>query len=214
MRKIALIIFFFTMLLAIQNMQLDSKSLWKDRNIYSGENIKVGDILLVNINDISQMKFSIVVNADNSFNIISNPDANIMPFLPKASANKKMNNKDATSITSGSNLKITIPATVTKELKNNNFQITGDREYVFNGISSRFILTGVIDPSYLKGRTIQSADIASFRLNIRGAREGAGVEIKRPKLQEKEAASFKLTEPEKQEIIVDYLKKIINELSR
>jgi flagellar basal body L-ring protein FlgH len=194
-------------------LAVSSKSIWKDRNIYSSSDLKVGDVLVVNINDVSQMKFSVTVNSDDSFNITSNPDANVTGFLPKVSSSKKMTNADTTSMTGSGNMKVSVAATVTRKLKNGNYEIAGAREYSFNGSASRFLISGVVDPAMVRGRSAQSSDIANFRLEVRGLKEGA-VSLKREKLAEKETAGVKLTEEEKQKIILDYLNKMINALTK
>jgi len=49
---------------------------------------------------------------------------------------------------------------------------------------------------------------------LKGYKEGAGIEIKRGALKEKETAGVSLTEDEKQKIIIEYLNKLINELTQ
>lgn len=206
-------ILIFLMLFVSADIMADN--LWRDRNIYaSGQNLKVGDILLVTINDISKMNFNISVNSDNSFNFISTPDKNITGFLPKASANSKRNNAGTTKVRGANNLKIAIPATITENAKYGKYKITGERQYSFNGVSSRFSISGIIDPAILQGRQVDSGDIAEFNLSIRGFREGAGINVTRPDLKKDETAKTDLTEQEKQKIIIDYLNKTINELTQ
>lgn len=192
-----------------------SRSLWQDRNIYSaGESIREGDILLVHINDVSQLKFNLTVNSDSSFSFTSNPDGTVTKFLPHASGNKQSVNKGKTSVNGAAKMYFSIPATVTKKLKNNQFEIAGAKEYALHGVVNRFQVAGIVDPSLMRGRGIDSMDIAAFRLSLRGYKEGAGIEIKRGALKDKEAAGVTLTEDEKQKIIVDYLTKVINELTQ
>ncbi len=192
-----------------------SSSLWVDRNIYSaGENLKVGDVLLVHVNDVSQMKFNLTANSDSSFNFISNPDTGITKFLPQATGNKSSVNKGKTTVNGAGKMYLSIPATVTKKLKNNLFEIAGTKEYALNGQVNRFQVSGVVDPSFMRGRGIDSMDVAAFRFSLQGYRAGAGVDIQRAALKDKEAAGTALTEQEKQKIIVDYLNKVINELTQ
>ncbi len=192
-----------------------AENLWRDRNLYStGQSLKVGDILLVAINDISKMKFTMSVNSDNSFNFTTNPDTSLTSFLPKATASKSSTNKGGTKVSEQGDLKISIPATVTAELKYGKFKVEGARQYSFNGVVSLFNVSGTVDPVFVKGRQVESRDVADLRLSITGLREGAGVDIKRPALKENESASATLTEAEKQKIIVNYLNKIINELTQ
>jgi flagellar basal body L-ring protein FlgH len=192
-----------------------SKTLWRDRNPYSPEStLAMGDILVVQIEDISQIRFQIALTSSNSFNITSNPDANLTGFLPKVSGNKKVDNNDNTNISGRGNMKISVAARVTKKLADGKYEINGIREYSINGVTNRFLVSGVIDPALLRGRSVFSRDIANFRLEIRGVKEGVALDLKRPALKAGEAAKGALTEEEKQKIILDYMQKMIRELSR
>lgn len=192
-----------------------AKTIWKDKNIYSsGESLQVGDIISIYVDDISQMKFSMSLADNSTVSITSNPDPNLTGFLPKVSANKKINNSDKTDVAGKGNLKIIIGGRVTRKLNDGKFEFNGNREYSFNGVVNRFTVSGLIDPAYLKGRAVYSNNIANFRLEIRGLKEAAGIGVARPPLKEGESASQTLTEAEKQKIIIDYLNKMLKELSR
>ncbi|MCX7678949.1 MAG: flagellar basal body L-ring protein FlgH [Spirochaetes bacterium] len=204
-----------TMVLLMGIVGGQSKSLWQDRNIYgASETLKEGDVILVRVNDLSQMKFELTVSGDNSFNIVSNPDNSITQFLPKASANKSSTSKGKTAIRGTGKLLLTIPARVMKKIPGNLYEIAGTKEYTLHGMVNQFQVVGIVDPSMVKGKSIDSTDIAQFRFVLKGFKEGAGIEIKRPPLKEKEAAGVTLTEDEKQKIILEYLNKIINELTQ
>lgn len=191
------------------------RSLWQDRNVYgASETLKEGDVILVRIYDISQMKFDLTVNSDSSFNLVSNPDGSITQFLPKASANKNSTSKGKTAIRGSGKMQLTIPARVTKKIPGNLFEVAGTKEYTLHGVVNLFQVSGIVDPSLVKGKGIDSTDIASFRFVLKGYKEGAGIEIKRQALKEKEAAGVVLTEDEKQKIIIEYLNKLINEITQ
>jgi flagellar basal body L-ring protein FlgH len=191
------------------------KSLCIDRNIYSsGGVLKVGDVINVRIEDISQMRFSISVNNNDTFSIASNPDVNITGFLPKVSSDKQVRSSDRTDFSGRGTMVISIAARVTGRLRDGKLKISGSRQYSFNGLASSFVVSGIVDPSLISGRSILSNDIADFMLEVRGTKEGARIGLKRLKLKEGESASAALTEEEKQRIILEYLKKMIGELTR
>ena len=190
------------------------KSLWMDRNIYSsGGALKVGDIINVRIEDISQMRFSISINNNDTFSIVSNPDTNITGFLPKVSSDKQVRSSDRTDFSGRGAMVISIAARITGRLRDGKLKISGSRQYSFNGLASSFVVSGIVDPSLVSGRSIPSNDIADFMLEVRGTKEGAKIDLKK-KLKEGESASAALTEEEKQQIILEYLKKMIGELTR
>jgi flagellar basal body L-ring protein FlgH len=196
-------------------LNIDSKTLWKDRNIYaSGTNLNVGDIVVVNVNDISTLKFNITFNNDNSFNVISNPDTTITGFLPKISSNKKITASDKADFSGKGGLNITIASRIINKLNDGKLTINGTREYSFNGKINRFTLSGIVDPELIKGRSVMSKNIADFRLEIRGLMEKGAVNLIRPELKKDETSSTNLTEDEKQKIIWDYINKMLREISR
>ncbi len=207
--KTALIIvtlFFSTSLLI-------SKTIWVDRNIYSSDgNMNLGDIIIVNINDMSDMRFSINMNTRTSNDLTSNPDVTITGFLPKISSSKNMSFRDSATLSEKGQVNVSIAAKVTGKGDKGTYAINGSRTYSFNGVTNRISVSGSIDPYLIKGRSIDSAKIADFRVEIKGSMEG--LEIKRPPLKEKETANTTLTEGEKQRLIMDYLEKMIRELSR
>ena len=159
-----------------------------------------------------QLKFNITFNNDNSFSIISNPDTNITGFLPKVSSNKKIQNSDKTEFSGKGNLKISIASSVSTISADGKLNINGIREYSINGKINRFIISGIVDPELIKGRTVMSRDIANFRLEIRGLQEAGPVNIQRPELEEEETSSTELTEAEKQQIIIDYINRMLREM--
>ena len=192
-----------------------AKSIWIDKNIYSsGESLKVGDIVSVQVEDISQLRFTMALADSGSFNLSSNPDANITGFLPKVTAERKVNNTDKTEVSGRGNMKIVIGSRVTERLNDGTYRIAGMRAYSFNGAANQFSVSGIIDPAAVKGRTVHSRDVAEFRLDIRGVKEVPGVNIVRPAPGPEESATSTLTEEEKQRIIVDYLNKMLREMGR
>ena len=73
-------------------------------------------------------------------------------------------------------------------------------------------MTGLIDPALVRGRAIDSNSVVDFALEIRGVKQG--INLQRPPLKKDEAANANLTEEEKRQIILDYLRKMLGELTR
>ncbi|MBN2401248.1 MAG: flagellar basal body L-ring protein FlgH [Spirochaetes bacterium] len=196
-------------------LSLSSRTIWRDRNIYaSGTNLNVGDVIVVNINDVSQLRFNLTFNNDNSYNIVSNPDTTVTGFLPKINSNKKISSSDKADLSGKGGLTISIASRVLNRLAGGKLTIAGVREYSFNGKINRFAVSGIVDPELVKGRSVLSKNIADFRLEIRGLLERSNINIEREELKEDEASSTSLTEDEKQKIIIDYLNKMLREISR
>lgn len=188
-------------------------TIWSEKDIYSTDkNLQVGDIVIINVKDFSKLKFDIALNNNTSSNITSNPDMTITGFLPKVSSNKNIKNNESTNFTGNSKFDFSIAARVTEKQNNGFSVINGVRIYTFNGVTNSILITGVIDPKLLKAGQIDSEQIADFRIQITGRKEG--LTIRKPPVAAGENANTTLTEPEKQQIVIDYLEKIIRELTR
>ncbi len=200
-------------LVILLSLPLISATIWQDKDIYSTDkNLQVGDIIIINVRDFSRLKFEVVLNNNTSTDVISNPDMTITGFLPKISSNKNFKNKESTNFNGNSKIDIAIAARVTDRQNNGFSVINGSRVYTFNGVTNSIQITGIIDPKLLVAGEIDSGHIADFRIQITGRKEG--LTIRKGPLAEGDKATVELTEPEKQQIVIDYLEKIVRELTR
>jgi len=191
----------------------DAKTIWNDRNPYAAQgDLNVGAVIVVRVNDLSDMKFTITTNAKSDASVSSNPDMTITGFLPKVTATKKITGDDATQFTGKGKLNFSIAARVMNRVAGGMLAIAGSRTYTFHGVTTIVTVTGLVDPALMRGRVIDSNSVADFTIEIRGLKEG--IQIQRQALKEGEKASAELTEEEKQRIIIDYLKKMLGELTR
>ncbi len=205
--------FYLTILFFFICSCLYSESIWRDRNVYSTEGEPaIGDIVVVNVRDLSKYKYEIKLTNTSSSEVISNPDITITGFLPNVSSNRNSKNNESTSFSGNSNMDMSIAATITGRQDNGNVVIAGSRSYSFNGVLTTVGISGVIDPKYIAGGSVDSGNVANFGIQITGRREG--LTIRPPQLEEGGTASSQLSEEEKQRIIRDYLEKIIRELTR
>jgi hypothetical protein len=86
MKKTGLLLILFM----TAGISLNSSTIWVDKDIYIADrNLKVGDVIVVNVKDFSKLKFDMALVNNLSSNVESNPDVTITGFLPKVSANKK-----------------------------------------------------------------------------------------------------------------------------
>ncbi len=190
-----------------------ARSLWVEKNIYStSELLNQGDIIVVNITDISNMQFDLTLDNKNNFTISSNPDQNITPFLPKVAGDRQVKSDDRTSFSTRGKIRFSMALRVLNKAAANAYAVAGSKTFTVNGASTIFTVTGLADPALVRGRTIDSSNLADFSIEIRGIRQG--FPIVRDKLKKDETAGVTLTEDEKQKIIIDYLQKMIGELTR
>jgi flagellar basal body L-ring protein FlgH len=192
---------------------LQAGTIWKEKDIYSTDkNLQIGDIIIVNVKDFSKLKFDIALNNNTSSNITSNPDVTITGFLPKISSSKNIKNNESTNFNGNSKIDVSIAARITEKQNNGYAAINGTRIYTFNGVTNTVIITGVIDPKLLNSGAIDSEHIADFRIQITGRKEG--LTVRKNQVKEGEKVTTDLTDVEKQQIVIDYLEKMIRELTR
>jgi flagellar basal body L-ring protein FlgH len=149
---------------------------------------------------------------NSSSNVESNPDVTITGFLPKVSANKNTKSNESTNFTGSSRIELAIASRVVELQNNGNSVISGTRIYTFNGVTNTLSVAGVVDPKHVSGGVIDSGYVADFRIQITGRKEG--LSIRKAQIGADGTSSSELTETEKQQIIIDYLEKIIRELTR
>ncbi|MBP7738154.1 MAG: flagellar basal body L-ring protein FlgH [Spirochaetes bacterium] len=191
---------------------LNAKSIWQDKNPYTSEgDLKAGTVVVVNVYDVSDMKFSLSMSDKSNSIVSSNPDMTITGFLPKVAAQKKVTNDDLTQFTAKGKMAFSVATRVLNKV-GTMLNVAGSRTYTMNGVTNIITVTGLVDPAMMKGRTVDSSSVADFTLEIRGIKQG--INIQRPALKKDETANATLTEQEKQTIIIDYLKKMLGELTR
>ncbi|HNW30912.1 MAG TPA: flagellar basal body L-ring protein FlgH [Spirochaetota bacterium] len=191
---------------------LNARTIWKDRNPYTTEgDIKVGTVVVVNVYDMSDMKFTLSMSDKSNSMVSSNPDMTITGFLPKVAMQKKVTNDDATQFQAKGKLAFSVATRVLNRV-GPMLNVAGSRTYTLNGVTNIITVTGLVDPALMKGRAVDSSSVADFTLEIRGIKQG--INIQRPPLKKDETASSNLTEQEKQAIIIDYLRKMLGELTR
>jgi flagellar L-ring protein precursor FlgH len=191
-----------------------AKSIWQDKNPYTSEgDIKVGSVILIAVNDLTDMRFNFSVTDRSNSSVSSDPDVTITGFLPKVSAGKRFGSDDSTQFTGRGKISFSIATRVTNRVAGGALlAVTGSRTYTFSGATNIITVTGLVDPALVKGRTIDSNSVVDFTLEIRGAKQG--INLQRPPLKPGETANANLTEEEKQRIILDYLRKMLGELMR
>ena len=109
-------------------------------------------------------------------------------------------------------MEMSIAATITGRQNNGHAVIAGTRSYSFNGVVTTVGVSGVVDPKFITGGSIDSGNVLNFGIQIAGRRDG--LTVRPAQIEEGGTASAQLTEEEKQRIIIDYLEKIVREITR
>lgn len=191
---------------------LNAKTIWRDRNPYTADlDLRAGTVIVINVNDISEMRFNLTMSDKSNSAVSSNPDMAITGFLPKVAADRRVVSDDGTQFAMKGKASFSVATRVLRKV-GPMVSVAGSRTYTFNGVTDIVTVTGLVDPAMIKGRAVDSGSVADFTMEIRGLKQG--INIQRPALKKGELANGSLTEEEKQRIIIDYLKKMLGELTR
>jgi flagellar basal body L-ring protein FlgH len=190
-----------------------SKTIWVEKNLYSsGDNLSVGDIVTVVVQDISQLQFDVTSKHSIAGSVESNPDINITGFFPKVGGNKSVKNNDDFNYSEKRKMSFSLGARVQNIDQTGKLVITGSRVYSFNGTSNIITVNGTVDSAKVKSGSVYSTDMADFRLMISGSTEG--MRIQRPPLGANETGELNLTEQEKRDMLIRYFEQMINLLEK
>ncbi len=203
-----------TVLTILFCMGLNAKSIWQDKNPYTSEgDIKVGSVIVIAINDISDMRFSFsTMNRGNS-SVSSIPDTTITGFLPKVAANRRTGSDDSTQFSGKGKISFSIAARIINRAPGGVlYTVAGARSYTFAGSNNTITVAGLVDPALIKGRTVDSNSVVDFTMEIRSSKQA--LNLQRPPLKKDEKAEVTLTEQEKQQIIIEYLRKMLGEITK
>ena len=206
-------IFTFCILFLIMPIIIYSRSIWVEKNLYSsGDNLNIGDVITVVINDIGQLQFDVSLKNNTSNSVESNPDINITGFLPNVTGSRSAKSTSDLNYTERRRMSLSVGARVQSIDANGQFVIAGSRVYNIQGTANTVTVNGIIDPTRVRGGFVDSTDVADFRLGIIATSEG--IRIRRPPLEEDESGTLTLTEQEKRDMLIRYFEQMIDSLER
>lgn len=188
-------------------------TLWEDRNNYRADAwLRQGSVIVVKVSDISSFKYKLVSKTAGSSSIEVSPDTSVTGFLPKVQSSDKIKNDETGDFSGGSGTSFTIAASVTGRTAEGRLSISGTKNISFNGTANSVALTGTVDPSLLRGRSINSSEIADLRILIDSRRTAAKLEFNEKK--EGENTSAGLTDEQKDRLLMDFINRFISEQER
>ncbi len=192
---------------------LDAETLWRDRNIYSSwGNISKGDVIVVRVLDLSKYRFRVKLKDSTSSNIESNPDVSLTNFLPKVSQNRDLEHSNSTGFDGDTRIQFSIAARVRKISPKGIVAISGSRRYSLNGTRTVLTISGNVDARMISAGSVTSDRVADFSISVKTRKEG--LVIKKAKKKDEKNFNAQFTEEEKRKLIIDYIEKIVREMTR
>lgn len=201
-------------LILVFAFSISAETLWQDINMYTpAASVRQGDTVVVQVDDASRLRYTLNVENSNTSSVNSTPDTTITGFLPSVNSNEDISHTNGVNVESRGNLSLSIGASIGALQNDGTFPIQGTKTYVFNGVATTIGVAGRINPADMNGTAIRSESVINFQLRINTTTQGLDLDLAR-QLEEDESATADLTEEEKQQIITDYLERIIDELSK
>lgn len=195
------------------SLPLLSATIWRDRNNYTaGGGFGAGDIIVINVRDVSVIQFDLSSQTTDNVSVDSEPDTTITGFLPKVTGSKKIKGDDTGKFGLKEKVGFSIAAQIQNVQGDGKFAVAGTKVYTFNGVANTIAVSGIVDPVMLRGRKIDSVNVAGFQMQISGRRQLMNLEF--PPLEADGTAGTELTEQQKQQLIIEYLRKMITEQAR
>jgi flagellar basal body L-ring protein FlgH len=192
-----------------------SASLWTDINIYTpAASVNAGDSVTVVVEDVSRLRYTLDVENTSSSSVSNTPDTTITGFLPAVSSSKDITHNDGVKVESRGTLSLRVGALIGAQQNDGTYIINGSRTYSFNGVATIISVSGRVNPVNMDGGTVNSNSVIDFQLIINTQTRGTTNLNLQRQLEEDATASTELTEEEKQQIITDYLQRMLEELSK
>lgn len=203
-------------------MALSAQSLWEDHNPYNPASIlRDGTILKLIVDEPVSVEYEYENNKDESITVKLVPDQTITDFLPPADVNRSITNKTTDKVKATGRVQFRMAVSVNGNPENNTVTFSGSKLLAVEAGRSRqqIQVTGRIHVEDIQaGRMIQSEDIADLQIQIQGTPVPQDFNL--PMKQEPGAnpgdpaqPSANLTDAEKQQILLDYLNRILGESS-
>lgn len=210
--------FFFTKFLISQ--ERSSLSLWEDKNPYvSNPTIRMGDILTIRFIEPLKAEYQVEYKSDSDYKIKSNPDKNIIPEMKAFDGDQTIARRaNAKSKTSGKIIGSMAVQVVGMDPGTGNLEIEGKREIRFENDRQILSIRGVVARQDIdSARVVPYEKIANLEINYLA--HPTPRNIQNPDIGLKSTTnpdgsisySSELSDLEKQEILLRYMKRLLGE---
>ncbi len=212
--------FFITILSIIYaNNFLNAQSLWVDKNPYSGSaGIEEGSVVKVIVDEPVQLDFEYENGGDEKTTVNMKPDRNITDNLPPVDLDRSIISSTKKKIRNRNSLKFQMAVQVVELEPSGIARLQGRKVIgVESGDSSvEITLQGVVNLKDIRrSGIIKSGDIANLNMQIVGLPVKKSLNLPMKQIPGETAGetlpSAKLSDEEKEEILLDYLNRILGE---
>lgn len=160
--------------------------------------------------------------ADNEYSLKLVPDSENLEFLKQSEVNKTRNRNDKARYRLRNRVQLQMTATLMQADAAGNFTIEGSKSLVVDGKPGNIVISGTVAPRFIEDGVVKSADIADFRFNmtarIQAPRDNR-VNMVQPQPggapgTATEAADPRLSEADRNRIILQYMQEILGAMGQ
>ncbi len=200
---------------------VEAEDLWINHNPYAIEaSLVPGSILKLHIDEAVQIEYQYGNLGDEATSVKMVPDKAITDFLPGVSVERSINQKHKKDLRSRGRIKLPMAIRVTQIHNDGSVDFTGRKLVAHENGDTRLDVrvTGSVNRADIGiDRSISSAAVADLTLQITGfpVEKNLGLPMKQIPSTDPDkpgtTPSAKLTEEEKQQILLDYLNRVLGE---
>jgi len=207
-------------ILFITAVPLFSEDIWVDHNPYHPlSSIPEGSIIKIMVDEPVSVEYEYEGSSDENATIKMVPDKDLMNFLPKANSEKSINGKNKVRIRARGRVRFHAAVSIVGKIENGTVRFQGTKSIgAEQGKAEQMItISGRVNVDDITAeRTIKSSDVANLVVQIQGL---PVAEKKNLQMKTEESAdpneppkkSAKISEDEKQQMLLDYLNRVIGE---
>jgi flagellar L-ring protein FlgH len=202
------------------SQDLSNGSLWKDKNPYSASvEINNGDIIQIVFTEGIKTDYKVEYKSDSNYKIMSNPDKKMIPELNGFEADQSIaRNNYGKSKTQGRVIGKMAARIVGLDTNGDNLEIEGRRETRFDNDRQIITVKGTIARKDLGStRSVDSSRVANLEINYIANPTPRNLQNPDVGIKQEQnpdgTTTFKaeLSEVEKQELILKYMKRMLGE---
>ncbi len=198
-------------------------SLWKNAGFH-GNSLRPGSVVEIKVNEIFHINIDSKWNVSNKAELNLLPDTNTLPFLFSSEQSKKRNKDTRAKYSIKDMLSFSLQALIGQPQQGSGlYPIQARRSILIDLKPTQITLSGLVDPKYVQNGIVTSSHILNLQLNIRTQppfdRDNS-IQLKPPRPEEITEPNnvppnqAKLSEQEKQDILLKYLQEIIGLLNQ
>ncbi len=198
-------------------------SLWRDTSIYDSKLVS-GDVIKVKVEEIFHIKIDSKWDVGNKTKLSLSPDTKILPFLSPSTQSKNRHQNTQAKYRMKDTLNFQLQAVIGTPKKGSKlYPIQAKKSILMNSKPTQITLSGLINSKYVKNNTIKSIHIVNLKLNIQtqpSFSQDNSIVLKSPRPEEiidpknPPPDKAKLSEQEKQRILLKYIQKIVGQLNQ